>query len=135
MGGPGYAPMTVAEFLAMKKKRTVKTGSTKTRGQSIETIMRMLIELGYSPVLEHEFHPERKWRFDLAIPSFKVAIEYEGVFSAKSRHTTISGYTEDCVKYNEAQILGWAVLRYTAKNRGQMCAQVIELLRRRSLAQ
>lgn len=67
-------------------------------------------------VEELQFHPERKFRFDWAIPKLMIAIEYEGIFSKKSGHTTISGYTKDCEKYNSAQILGWTVLRYTAKN-------------------
>ena len=65
---------------------------------------------------EHQFHPERKWRFDWAIPEKMIAIEYEGLMSEKSRHTTISGFTGDTEKYNAAQSLGWKVLRYTAKN-------------------
>ena len=65
---------------------------------------------------EHRFHPKRKWRFDFAIPERMIAFEYEGIFSRKSRHTTISGFTGDCEKYNEAQLLGWKVFRFTAKS-------------------
>lgn len=65
---------------------------------------------------EYKFHPDRKWRFDWAIPSLKIAIEYEGLFSAKSRHTTISGFNNDTEKYNACQAAGWRLLRYTAKN-------------------
>lgn len=67
-------------------------------------------------VEELEFSETRKFRFDWAIPDLKLAIEYEGIFSKKSRHTTIQGFTDDCEKYNLAQLLGWKVLRYTAKN-------------------
>lgn len=67
-------------------------------------------------IAELVFHPSRKWRFDIAIPERKIAIEYEGIFSAKSRHTSVKGFTGDCDKYNAAQLLGWIVLRYTAKN-------------------
>lgn len=66
-------------------------------------------------VEELKFLHTRKFRFDWALPSIKVAIEYEGVISSKSRHTTISGYSTDCEKYNLAAIEGWRVLRYTAK--------------------
>lgn len=60
---------------------------------------------------EHKFHPERKWRFDYAIiRAQKVAIEYEGT---GGRHHTVIGYTKDCEKYNEAQLLGWKVYRFT----------------------
>lgn len=63
---------------------------------------------------EHHFHPERGWRFDWAIPALKIAIEYEGIFSQKSRHTTVTGYTGDMQKYNAAQLLGWRIIRVTA---------------------
>ena len=65
---------------------------------------------------EFKFHSVRKWRFDWALPGIKLAIEYEGIMSAKSRHTTISGFTGDIEKYNAAQIAGWTVLRYTTLN-------------------
>lgn len=58
----------------------------------------------------------RLWRFDFAIPAHMIAIEYEGIFSEKSRHTTFQGFTGDAKKYNRANELGWRVLRFTAKN-------------------
>jgi hypothetical protein len=62
----------------------------------------------------------RKFRFDIAIPALKVAIEYEGIMTikggTKSRHTTNVGYSTDCEKYNLATVEGWRVLRYTALN-------------------
>jgi very-short-patch-repair endonuclease len=77
---------------------------------------------------EFAFHSERKWRFDFAIIEMKVAIEYEGLMSAKSRHTTVSGYTGDAEKYNAAQSLGWKVLRYTAVNYKTMIEDLNKLL-------
>lgn len=65
---------------------------------------------------EYRFHPVRKWRLDFFIPSLNIGIEYEGIFSEKSRHTTLKGYTGDVVKYNEAVKQGIRVLRYTAGN-------------------
>ena len=65
---------------------------------------------------EHKGIPGRLYRFDFAIHSLMVAIEYEGLNSTKSRHTTLSGYTWDCDKYNLAALHGWKVLRYTAMN-------------------
>ena len=65
---------------------------------------------------EFRFSKQRSFKFDYAIPLIMVAIEYEGVVSVKSRHTTIKGYSMDCEKYNLAQIEGWKVLRYTALN-------------------
>lgn len=62
------------------------------------------------------FHPERNFRFDVAMPELKLAVEYEGLMSERSRHTTVAGYSKDCEKYNIAQLAGWTVLRYTAMN-------------------
>jgi len=71
---------------------------------------------GILVVKEHRFHPVRKWRFDFALPDKKIGIEYEGLNSEKSGHTTLTGYTEDTEKYNQAQALGWKVIRFTVKN-------------------
>jgi hypothetical protein len=46
----------------------------------------------------------------------KVAIEYEGIYSGKSRHTSMKGYTMDACKYNIAAANGWRVFRYTSGN-------------------
>lgn len=79
-------------------------------------------------VLESTFHPKRKWRADIAIPSLNVLIEYEGISSRKSRHTTITGFTNDCEKYNQAQLIGWKVLRYTVLNKSQFYTDIESLL-------
>ncbi len=65
---------------------------------------------------EYRYNKPKRHRFDWAIPQLKIAIEYEGLQSAKSGHTTLTGYTEDCTKYNRAVLMGWVLLRYTAKN-------------------
>lgn len=65
---------------------------------------------------ELKFDRKRKWRFDWAIPALNIAIEYEGIYAKKSRHTTIEGYTGDIHKYNRAIQLGWKLLRFTASN-------------------
>lgn len=63
---------------------------------------------------ECRFHAERKWRFDWCIEELKVAFEYEGIYSAQSRHTNRKGYSKDTQKYNAAVAHGWRVYRYTA---------------------
>ena len=68
---------------------------------------------------EYKFHPDRKFKFDYALPELGVALEYEGVIVSKgnkSRHTTRVGYAKDCEKYNEAALLGWLVFRFTVMN-------------------
>lgn len=64
---------------------------------------------------EYRFHPTRRWRFDFAEPSRKIAVEVEGgTFKDKSRHTTGEGYAKDCIKYNQATLLSWKVFRLTS---------------------
>jgi hypothetical protein len=80
-------------------------------------------------VEELQFSQDRKFRFDWAIPELMIAIEYEGLISKKSRHTTIKGYSNDCSKYNFAQSLGWIVLRYTVINYKELGNDLKNLLK------
>jgi very-short-patch-repair endonuclease len=88
----------------------------RTEPEGLAAIKRVLAAAGIQYLTEHRFHSERRFRFDIAVPHLKLAVEYEGIFSKKSRHTSVSGYTTDADKYNLAQAEGWKVLRYTAKN-------------------
>lgn len=65
------------------------------------------------PVREHRFHATRKWRFDLAWPALKLAVEVEGGTYSGGRHTRGKGFESDCEKYGEAMLLGWNVYRCT----------------------
>ena len=89
-------------------------------GMSKAKLELILKSKGIQYVTEHRFHPTRKWRFDYAIPERKIAIEYNGIMSSKSRHTTVIGYSNDLEKINQAQLLGWKVLQYTPLNVGQL---------------
>lgn len=55
----------------------------------------------------------RKFRADFAFVSDRILIEVEGGVFSGGRHTRGAGFTEDCVKYNTATVLGWRVLRVT----------------------
>ncbi|WP_346318203.1 DUF559 domain-containing protein [Chitinophaga sp. YIM B06452] len=79
---------------------------------------------------EHRFHPVRKWRFDFAVPAYKIGVEYEGLNSEKSGHTTLVGYTKDTEKYNAAQELGWRVIRFTAKNYRKVLTELNKLIKK-----
>lgn len=77
----------------------------------------LLTHFGDGLVTEHIGIPGRRFRFDWAVPTLKLAIEYEGIYGrGRSRHTTVTGYTKDTEKYNLATLHDWTVLRYTAKN-------------------
>lgn len=62
-------------------------------------------------VKEFRFHPTRRWRFDYAILSHKIALEVEGGVFTGGRHTRSKGFLGDMEKYNEAARLGWTVVR------------------------
>jgi len=97
-------------------------------GTQTIVIEQVLKNLGLPYVKELKFSDKRKFRFDFAIPLYRIAVEFEGIISTKSRHTSITGYTRDCEKYNLAQIEGWKVLRYTALNYGNLEQDLKELL-------
>jgi len=65
------------------------------------------------PVAEYQFHPTRRWRFDFAWLSEKIALEVEGAIWTGGRHTSAAGFHKDMEKYNAASVLGWRVLRVT----------------------
>lgn len=88
----------------------------KAAPKSLGHIMKVLETAGIAYQTEYVFAKPRKFRFDIAIPEKRIAIEYEGLMSKKSRHTTVTGYTNDATKYNLAQSLGWKVYRYTTLN-------------------
>lgn len=55
--------------------------------------------------------PPREWRFDFAWPQLFVAVEVEGGLWVAGRHNRGSTIEADMVKYSEAAMLGWTVIR------------------------
>lgn len=99
-----------------KLKSLEDPNNTKSRSRVFGSARLAARRCGITPpVTEHKkWHSKRQWRFDMAWPHLKIAVEYEGLFSEKSRHTNPTGYNRDSNKYNEAHLYGWIVLRYTA---------------------
>ena len=89
------------------------TGAASSQG---ELLMEILLKEADVPFArEHKFHMERKWRFDFVLLPLtrKIAIEVEGGVFNKGRHTRGKGFENDLLKYNQAVLLGWKVLRYS----------------------
>jgi very-short-patch-repair endonuclease len=105
------------ETINLPTKKEDSKVSLPPRHRMTEGVRALWCQIVYgklpTPVLEHRFHPERKWRFDLAWPDRKLAVEVEGGVYANGRHNRGKGYENDAVKYNQAQLLGWRVLRYS----------------------
>lgn len=67
------------------------------------------------PVAEWQFDrgkPPRRFRFDYAWPTHRIAVEIEGGIWTDGRHTRGAGYLRDMEKYNLAVKGGWRLLRY-----------------------
>lgn len=74
-------------------------------------------EIGGIPLeREFKFLPDRRYRFDFAHPTTRVAVELEGGHWMKGggRHNRGSGFEADCLKYFEAVADNWKVFRLTA---------------------
>ena len=84
-----------------------------TRSPNLEAIFALQLRATGMPphVTEYAFHPTRKWRFDAAWPDLKVAVEIDGGTGNGGRHVRPVGFRNDCIKLNEAALLGWLVLR------------------------
>ncbi len=82
--------------------------------------------LGYIVEPEYKFCSTRKFRADWKVSknNKSILVEYEGVVSAKARHTSITGYSKDCEKYNLMTKLGYKFLRYTVLNFNEAIADL-----------
>ena len=80
------------------------------------------------PTKEYQFHHKRKWRFDYAFIDYKMAIEVEGGIWIQGRHTRPQGYINDMEKYNEANLMGWKIIRVAPKD--LLKRETIDLIKR-----
>lgn len=82
------------------------------------------------PLIPHEtevmFHPTRKWRIDYAWPEHKIAVEIHGGVHNGGRHTRGTGFVEDRIKMNEAQLLGWIVIEASPDHMKQLFDWIVK---------
>lgn len=69
---------------------------------------------GWDLTAQYQFDPVRRWSFDFAFPSQRLAVEVEG-----RSHCTYAGHRKDCEKMNEAALQGWRVLRFPAAQKSR----------------
>ena len=108
----GPERMTRAQFLA--RQRSV------VRGGSPEDLAGQMESFGFAPEREHrawcaglttKTGRPRRWAFDLAYPSLKVACEVDGGLFVSGGHSRGRARMDDMEKDAEAMALGWRVLR------------------------
>lgn len=102
-----------AELDPKEFKRLRKNGYNE-KGRREREISDALTKAGISHQRNFMFHQTRMWRFDFFITGYPIALEYEGGTYINGAHTRGEHYTSDCVKYREAVLLGWQLLRYTS---------------------
>ena len=103
--------------------RTTRKTAVKKQGKKVHrqlALLRFYLRaLNLEFVEEYKFHPTRRWRFDLAVPELKLALEYQGHGTTGKTehiggHASIVGLTQDCEKDFAAVMEGWRVLKFTA---------------------
>lgn len=108
------APPVTAPPAGLPKAQATMTKTKAAFKMALEYLCK---EYGLPLFTEQMFHVKRKWRLDFIIPGTPaIALEYEGLMSEQSGHTTIRGFTDNTEKYNAAGLAGILVLRYTALN-------------------
>lgn len=77
----------------------------------------------------------KDWRFDMAWPELKFAVEVEGGTWIGGRHNRGAGFEADAIKYGEAMRLGWTVYRCTTGiiKSGQAVELIEALIKQRKL--
>lgn len=102
--------------LSQTGQRAKVTSKTVSRHDLPDELCRQIRRAGLPlPEREYRFHHERGWRFDLAWPHVKVAVECHGGVFSSGRHVRGKGFTEDRTKMNEALALGWRVVEVTTE--------------------
>lgn len=122
--------MTEAEFEIVKKRlkhagSAVITQEAKTKKWRNEEDLSIQLEATGlpSPTLEYRFAPPRRWRFDLAWPTYKLAVEVDGMV-----HRIKQRFISDLEKHQVALAAGWSVLRVSPKQVRN--GEATELIRR-----
>jgi very-short-patch-repair endonuclease len=117
--------MSVAQARTAFPKANIPKAKRQPRAKSKgeEMFWLQVCNAGYrlpTCVREFRFDNSRRWKMDFAWPELKVGVEIEGLRKsyikgvpyALGRHCTFVGFEADCIKYANAALLGWHVLRF-----------------------
>lgn len=108
------AKMSIQEKPLTEPQRQLQAEKRKKTEHLMGKFIGMLKVYGVPvPIREYKFAEDRKWLFDCAWPTHKVAMEIEGGVFTQGSHTRGAGFMKNMEKYNKAGMLGWTVLRCT----------------------
>jgi len=99
-------------------KKAKKTKKVKSPKQKFENVYPILAKLFIKhdipiPALEYKFCSTRQWKIDIVWIKEKLAVEIEGGIWTGGRHINPSGFLKDVEKYNQLDIEGYDLLRFT----------------------
>lgn len=77
------------------------------------------------PTYEFVFAPPRKWRFDLAWPEHKLALEVQGGLFVGGGHNRGAYMVQEHEKRNRAALNGWRILYVQPK---ELCMSTTALM-------
>ena len=116
LNGTGKQLGIIDKKLRETYRETKKTVKISNQPDYVGMISSALTILGVEHEREYKFLEDRRFRFDLAVPKHKIAVEWEGAIFTNGRHTRGKGYSNDCKKYNLATRHQWKLLRYTTED-------------------
>lgn len=107
-------PEQLAEALLERVGRPKPKPATPRINEGETLLNLQLRALGVAFEPEYVFHPTRQWRFDVALPDHRIAIEIEGGIwkHGGGGHSHPMHIERDIEKYNAAAQLGWRVFRF-----------------------
>lgn len=94
------------------EKRTLRSVANRARNQQARaataSLMWQLRRYGIRVLRRHREYKftDRRWRFDISIPKYMLAIEIQGLHS----HQYTGQFISDCEKSSKAFSLGWTVV-------------------------
>jgi len=113
----GWTQAAVKKLGRLSQQREQKlTKKTTNTPDYVGQISAALNIMGIKHEREYKFLHDRRFRFDIALPEIKLAIEFEGGIFANGAHTRGKHYASDAKKYNLATMHDWKLLRYTSED-------------------
>jgi hypothetical protein len=126
--------ISIDAYKAMTSPKAKSKGKAKEQARKLAELVDINLEALPEYQKEFIFHPTRKWRFDYSWVDIKVALEIHGGVFTNGRHTRGKGFSEDKVKMNSAQLLGWIVIEATTEQvkNGQMLKWITQAIANRN---